>query len=193
MSRRELEALLQDLLEGRLDGADLECLQRELRESPAARDAYRDYVHLHNALQLRAEGIDLLHIVPMDRVIERRQRRHLRDASIAASAVLVLGSALMAIFLTRTPPPTLAFAVSPGTEFSMSHLLTGEAPPKGRVMEPGSRLEVTSGMAELRLASGVRGIVRGPADLTLHRGDLIHLAHGTAWFEVPAGAVGFTG
>ncbi len=44
---------------------------------------------------------------------------------------------------------------------------------------------------ELEFASGVRGIVRGPADLTLQREDLLDLANGTAWFEVPADAVGF--
>ena len=72
MNRRELESRLQDLLEGRLEDQRLEELQEELRSNPDARDSYREYVHLQNGLQLRGEGIDLLHVVPMDRVVARR-------------------------------------------------------------------------------------------------------------------------
>lgn len=58
-------------------------------------------------------------------------------------------------------------------------------------MEPGSRLLVRSGIVELQFVSGVRGIVRGFADLTLQRENLLKLENGTAWFEVPESAVGF--
>ena len=54
MNRRDLEMHLQDLLDGRIEADALQALQQELRANAAARDAYRDYVHLHNALQLRA-------------------------------------------------------------------------------------------------------------------------------------------
>lgn len=191
MKHRELELLLDGLFEGGLGGEDLDRLQNELRVSPAARDAYREQVHLQNALQLRAEGIDLLRVVPMDRVIERRQRRLFRFSALAAAALLVIGAVVMALILTRRPPPTLEFAVSPGTGYSLSHLLTGDEVPEGQRLEPGSRLELAGGTVELNLASGVRGIVRGPADLTLLRADLIQMEKGTAWFEVPRAAVGF--
>ena len=51
------------------------------------------------------DGIDLLHVVPMDRVIARRQRRHLRTAVLSAAALLlasVLVGALI-MMVTRSP------------------------------------------------------------------------------------------
>jgi len=191
MNRRELEMHLQDLFEGCLEGEALESFQQELRSNPEAQDAYRDYAHLHNALQLRAEGVDLLNVVPMDRVVERRQRRSLEYAGLAAVALLVLIGVVMAVILIRTPPPTLSFDTSPGTDLSMSHQLAGEEAPQGQVLEPGSRLELQRGTVELEFASGVRGIVHGPADLTLRDEGLLELDRGTAWFEVPAKATGF--
>jgi hypothetical protein len=51
---------------------------------------------------------------------------------------------------------------------------------------------VNKGTVELEFSSGVRGIVRGPADLTLQREDLLELTNGTVWFAVPKKAIGFT-
>jgi len=191
MNRRTLEAHLQSLFEGCLDREGMLALQHELRSSPEARDAYSDYLHLHNALQLRAEGIDMLHVVPMDRIVERRHRRSLRDAGLSAAAVLALAALVMALVIARTPPAALTFASSPGTVLAVSHLPEDGKIPKGQVLQPGSRLQLSRGTVELEFASGVRGIVRAPADLTLQREDLLQLANGTAWFEVPAKAIGF--
>ncbi len=77
---------------GRFEGEAFENLQEERRRDPAAREAYREYLHLHHALRFRGKGVDLLRVVPMDQVIERRQRRSLRNAGLAAVAVLVLGA-----------------------------------------------------------------------------------------------------
>jgi len=191
MNRRELEIHLQDLFEGRLTGAPFEALQSALKEDPSAREMYREYLHLHHSLKFRGKGVDLLNVVPMDRVIERGQRRTLRQAGLAAAALLILVAGTMALILTRAPDPTLSIAASPGTEFTIAHGGLGDEAPDGAVLEPGSQLQVESGTVELDFASGVRGIVRGPADLTLQREDLLELASGTAWFEVPAQAVGF--
>lgn len=191
MNRRELEMLMQDLFDGRLGGEAMASLQRELRTDPAARDIYRDYVHLHNALQLRAEGIDLLNVVPMDRVGERRQRRHLRHFMLAAVAVVSLIAAATAVVLVRTTPPAVTFRTSPGSEFSTSHLHAGNDAPDGQGLVPGSRLVVSRGTVELDFRSGIRGIVRAPADLTLQREDHLLLEQGTGWFKVPPKAAGF--
>ncbi|MBT8044796.1 MAG: FecR family protein [Verrucomicrobiae bacterium] len=190
MNRRELEMRIQDLLEGELDASALDGLQQELGENPEAREVYRDYVRLQNALQIRSAGVDLLHVVPMDKVVERRQRRLMRNSGMAAAAVFIAGLLVMAFFLVREPPPTLAFTTGPGTEFVLSGL-GGEETPQGMVIEEGSRLEIQRGTVELKFASGVRGIIQGPADLTLHRKDLLYINRGTGWFEVPEEAVGF--
>jgi len=191
MSTHDLELSLTDLFEGRLEGEDLADLQRELHTNPEARLAYRDYARLQNVLQLRAEGSDPMYVISMDQVVERRRRRYLKSAALASAAVLVLALIAMGLILIRTPEPTLAFVASPGSEFSLSHELAGEEAPTGLVLEPGSRLEIRSGTVELHFGSGVRGIVRGPADLTLRRDDLLDLARGTAWFHVPGKASGF--
>ena len=191
MKRRELELNLQDLFEGCLKEEAFTALEVELRQSPEARAAYREYLHLHHGLQFRSKGVDLLNVVPMDQVVERRQRRYLRQAGLAAAAVLVLALTIMAVVLTRTPPPTVTFATSPGTVLSISHNISSGKAPNGSALEPGTRLEVSRGAVEVTFASGVRGIIKGPADLTLHRPDLMHLAKGTARFNVPPKAVGF--
>jgi hypothetical protein len=190
MNRRELEIQLQDLLEGELDASALEGLQQELRENPEAQEMYRDYVRLQNALQVRSAGVDLVGVVPMYRVVERRQRRMLRNSGLVAVAVVLIGLLVMAFFMVQERPPTLAFTTSPGTEFVLSGM-GGEESPHGMVIEEGTRLEIQRGTVELKFASGVRGIIKGPADLTLHREDLLYLARGTGWFEVPEEAIGF--
>ncbi|MFK7909395.1 MAG: FecR domain-containing protein [Akkermansiaceae bacterium] len=183
---------MQELFDGRLEGQAFVGLQQTLRDDPAAREAYREYVHLHHALEFRAKGVDRLNVVPMEQVVERRQRRTMRNAALAAVALLVLGLLVMALVASHEPEPTLTFNTAPGTEISLSHALKGEDMPEGLVLEPGSRLKVITGTVELEFSSGVRGIVRGPADLTLQREDLLELTNGTVWFEVPKKAVGFT-
>jgi ferric-dicitrate binding protein FerR (iron transport regulator) len=191
MNRRELEMLMQDLFDGRLGGEAMASLQRELRTDPEARDTYRDYVHLHNALQLRAEGIDLLHVVPMDRVVARRQRRHLRHSILAAAAVVALIATVMAFVHGWTPPPTLTFRTSDGSDYTTTHLTVGKDAPEGQGLVPGSRLVVRRGTVELEFRSGIRGIIRAPADVTLQREDHLFLEQGTGWFNVAPKAVGF--
>ncbi len=191
MNQRELEHHLQELFDGRLEGQAFENLQQALRDDPTAREAYREYLHLHHALEFRTKGVDRLNVIPMESVVERRQRRTMRNAGLAAVALLVLGALVMALVASHQPNPTLTFNTAPGTEISISHSGKGEDAPEGMVLEPGSRLKVITGTVELEFSSGVRGIVRGPADLTLQREDLLELTNGTVWFEVPKKAIGF--
>lgn len=192
MNQRELEHHLQELFDGRLEGLAFENLQQTLRDDPAAREAYREYLHLHHALEFHAKGVDLLNVVPMEKVVKRRQRRTMRNALFASVAVLVLAALVMALVASHEPRPTLTFNTTPGTEITLNHTHKGEDIPEGLALEPGSRLRVISGTVELEFASGVRGIVRGPADLTLQREDLLELTNGTVWFAVPKKAIGFT-
>ena len=48
-----------------------------------------------NAGEWPTDGIDLLHVVPMDRVVERRQRRHFRTAVFSAAAVLLVSALVL--------------------------------------------------------------------------------------------------
>lgn len=189
MNRRDLDFRLQSLFEGSLGPAELSELERELNASTEARDAYIDYAHLHNALELRSEGIDLMHVVPMELANRRLQRKFLQRSVYSAAAAVVIIAVVLGII--SAPSPTLKFATSPGTDAVVRHELSGGKAPQGASMEPGSRLLVRRGTVEVTFASGVRGIIRGPADITLRSPGLLHLAKGAAWFQVPQGATGF--
>lgn len=189
MNHRERDVLLQGLFEGSLGGEDLPRLQAELRSNPEAREAYREYLLLESSLRFRSKGVDLLRVLPMERMEERRRLRVMKRTLVAAAAVILLGA--LVFVLLRPKKPTLWFAASSGTEVVMSHTLQGHAVPKGRTMEPGSRLTIGLGTVELTFATGVRGVVRGPAEMILRRADLLELKEGTAWFEVPRAAAGF--
>ena len=191
MKPRELEWNLQALFDGRLDGAGFDALEAELRNNPDARAAYREYLHLHHALCQRASGVDLLRVVPMDRVNERSQRRFMKMAALSAAAAITLAAGVMTFFFASQPQATLVFKKSAGSELMVSHTLASDKVPSGKSLEPGSRLELKSGTVELQFASGVRGIVQGPAEVTLQRENLLDLDQGTAWFEVPPNAIGF--
>lgn len=191
MTQRELEWNLQALFDGRLDGAGFDALEAELRNNPEARAAYREYLHLHHALCQRAIGVDLLRVVPMDQVNARSQRRFMKVAALSAAAAIAMVAGVMAFFFASQPQPTLVFKKSVGSELVVSHKLEGDNLPSGRSLEPGSRLELKSGTVELQFASGVRGIVQGPAEVRLQRENLLDLTRGTAWFEVPPNAIGF--
>ncbi|MBT8045484.1 MAG: FecR family protein, partial [Verrucomicrobiae bacterium] len=191
MKPRELEMHIQDFFDGCIGEGEFVALQQELYDNPQARDTYREYLHLHHALRFRSKGVDLLRVVPMDKVNERRQKRAFKQAVMVAAAVLLLGAVIMALFNARERQPTLTFNTSRGSDLSISHQLTGEDLPSGQTLEPGSRLILRHGVVELEFKSGVRSVVRAPADLTLLREDLVDLKKGTAWFEVPKKAVGF--
>ncbi len=127
----------------------------------------------------------------MDRLLERQKKRALRIATFSGAAA-VIAALVVSVYTILPGPPTARFVISPKTEFTLTHNTPeGEKVPDGRVMEPGSRLLVKRGTVQLNFASGVHGIVRAPADLTLREEDLVGLSHGTVWFEVPEEAVGF--
>ncbi len=187
MNRRELETQLQALFDGTLEDGQLAALQEELRRDPEARECYRDYLHLHHALSFRVKEAGAL-----PSAVEKAPAPPLRfpvRRLLAAAAVLLLAGGF-AWFHYQRPP--LRFTASPGTDISVTHeFSTKEESAKGPFLEPGSRLEIGAGTMELEFSSGVRGIVRGPASLTLFRKDLLQLERGTAWFQVPEKAGGF--
>ena len=194
MKTSKLETLIQDFFDGNLAEENLEILQDELRFNPEARDLYRDYVHLQNAVQLQAEAPDplSLHVIPIDRIIRRQKRRSIRVSMMAAAAVLVLGLISMKLFFVdpAVAPATLAFKTSPSTQFTLTHEGLEEVS-AGMILEKGSRLRVSQGSVELKFASGVRSVIVAPADVTLHHQNVLYMNQGIAWFHVPEQAIGF--
>ncbi len=183
MNRRELEMHLQDLFEGRLEGDALRDLQEELRSNPEARDTYRDYAHLQNSLQLRADGIDLMHVVPMERVIKRHQRRHLRNALFSAAAVLMLVGIVGALIMISRPEQGRLNAV---TSADTGWMLDGavQDPAKSKwTVAAGSTIQVWSGTLRLQLESGTAMVVQGPAEVSFPELDQPSLKSGWLWID----------
>ena len=191
MSRQQLEQDLQDLLEGNLSSDRLGLLQERLRDDPDARELYLDYAELHSDLGFRGSGVDMMRVVSMEAVVQRSRKKFFQRALIGAAAAVALMMAIAAFVISQSPTPALTFEVAPDTEFEISHLAIDGDKPEGQVMQPGSRLELHKGIIELDFASGVRAIVRSPAEMILKQEDLLEVAHGVVWVEVPAKAVGF--
>ncbi len=190
MRAEDLEERLQNLIDGSISPQDLEALKAVLATDVSARMLYLDTVEIHGMLGQRNAGATG-EVVPMDRVLARQKRRAFRLAGVATAAA-VAAALVVSVLVVLPDAPVARFDVSPKTEFTLTHAVRdGERAPEGRVVEVGSRLRVERGAVELSFASGVKGIVRGPADLTLRGEGLVDLASGIVWFEVPLRAVGF--
>jgi hypothetical protein len=183
MNRRELEMNLQDLFDGQIEAEALHTLEQQLRADPDARDLYRDYAHLHNAMQLRADGIDLLHVVPMNRVIARRQRRYLRRAVISTAAALVVSTVIAGLMIATQPQtPRLTATATADTRWTVD----GEAqdPRKGEwLVTKGSTVRVLSGTVKLQPESGAALVMQGPAHASFPEIEKPVLHHGWLWID----------
>lgn len=183
MKRRELEIHLQELFEGRIEAEALRDLEQQLRADPDAKDLYRDYAHLHNSLQLRADGIDLLRVVPMERVVARRQLRQLRISVLAAAAVLAFSALITGIIMVAQPqPPSLTATTSADTRW----VVDGEAQNPGEdewTITKGARVRVMSGTVKLQPESGAAMVIQGPARVSFPELDKPILHHGWLWID----------
>ncbi len=183
---------LQRLVEGCVTPEERLALEEILIGDESARLLYLDIVDVHNLLEQRGEHPAAPgEVVPMDRIVARQKRRSARIAAFGAAAAIA-AAGIVSIFTVLPDAPTARFQVAPQTQFTLTHATpAGETPPEGNVFEVGSRLQLAHGTLQLRFASGVEGIVRAPADLTLRERDLVALRHGNVWFQVPENARGF--
>ncbi len=193
MGTPELNSGIQDLLDGTLPKEARAELFEALDQSTEARALYLDFVHLQLVLDASVQAPPSIseNVIPMDRILARQKRKALRIAAFSAAAAIVLAG-LISLFVQLPDAPVARFKVSPQTQFMLTHrAVEGEGPPQGKVLEVGSRLELLEGTLELTFASGVRGIVQAPAEISMAHDDRLNLRHGSAWFEVPPGAAGF--
>lgn len=192
MNTKKLEQQILDLLDGTIDATDLRSLQSELKSNPEAQDLYRDFVHLKNALELRAAAQTAIHppLVPIDELLEKQRSKTIRYSLFATAAILLLSFATLLYFKLPAPQPLLSYKTAPDTVFSVTHAQDSEH--RNLSMLQGSRLQLSKGSVELTFTSGIRSIITAPADLTLLSADHLKLNQGTSWFHVPSNAVGFT-
>ncbi|MFD2158825.1 LamG-like jellyroll fold domain-containing protein [Rubritalea tangerina] len=187
-----IEELIIDLFEGELNEAGFQQLQTLLKQDPRAKQIYREYALVHNALELQAQAVDPLaqKVVPIELIIQRQRKKQVKWAAVATAAILLV--AMMGLRFMQFEPNAVSasFEVSPGARYALSHV-EGESEGENLLRE-GSRLELSQGVVEVVLTNGVRGVVSAPADLTLHEAGELYLARGEAWFDVPRSGHGFT-
>ncbi|MBT8037278.1 MAG: FecR domain-containing protein [Verrucomicrobiae bacterium] len=190
MIRDKLKLHIQALLDGCITDADLSSLETELEQSEEARKLYLDYTEIHSLMEQKASGASAAYnVVSIDRIISKQKR--IRIAVFAAAAVLIIGLVSLRLLTVQEGPPALVFNTAAGSEFTLTHD-PGDSETEGMIMDKGSRLQLSRGTVELTFASGVRSVIKAPADMTLQEDDTLFLNRGAAWFDVPEKAIGFT-
>lgn len=190
-----LETRILSLLDGSITETEFHHLEDELSANPEARQIYYQLVAIHQGLEFRlsrsnpATGAVGL----AESRLQRQRTKSLRFAVISAAALLLITLITMRMFFveTKTSNPSLDFDTAPGTLFTLTHDENSDVS-DGLQLDVESRLQISQGSVELKFSSGVRAIVQGPADITLHDHDQLYMDRGTAWFHVPKNARGFT-
>ncbi|MGJ8642709.1 MAG: LamG-like jellyroll fold domain-containing protein [Luteolibacter sp.] len=194
MTPAEFDVCLSRLFDGELSTEEFSSLEQHLTSNAEARRQYLDYVDLHNILELELSaqvvpGTRNQGFVPLSRVLKQQRLRIMRISAMAAAALFIVGILVFALITSEKPELMADFRLAPGTVFSVSH-------PEGSAVEStilteGSRMVLEQGTVELTLPTGVRAIVKAPAEIEYTSEDLIRLDSGTGWFQVPSGASGF--
>ncbi len=174
--------VLQELEAGTLAPEERDELMVLLDKSPAARVAYLEYFEQASMLHAEAATHAEHGMLP---VLEepRRARRIFRRSVLAAAAVLALSAAIAALIAVRQPEPgRLAAAVAAETMWAVD----GEARDAGSdemMVAEGSTVRVFSGTVKLRLESGARMVVQGPAEVAFPQLERPVLKQGWLWID----------
>lgn len=195
MNKQALEQQIQRCLDGALSEEEKKTLFIILKQDPEAMRLYCLSASMDASLSRFTNGQLSLNSGSENFADLARayQRQRISKVSImaAAAALLFMLVSLSFFFVDRTHTPSIAFATSPGSEFSITHSESHVTPPTGSTLENGSRLQLSRGSAELTFKSGVKSIISAPTDLTLVSNNTLQLKQGSAWFHVPEEAIGF--
>lgn len=192
MNPGELETRIQQLLDGDLHPDHWPALRETLEQSAEARRIYAEHARIHTQLlRIRRERSSLrTGLVPVERMLDLQRGRQLKFAGLAAAAVIALTAVIMQFVRVQNRSLPVELTAGPGSRFMIVH--PGETnAASSPALRKGSRLTLDQGVLELKFESGVRSVVRGPADLTLTSSGELKLDTGCAWFQVPRRAAGF--
>lgn len=192
-SHQDLQDRILGLLDGTLDAAEVARLDADLRASAEARWLFRQLATLHSALEEQGDSHAQMTrtLIPMERLLADQRRAMVRKSLVAAAAILALSALGLWLNLARSDAEILAeLRPGYGAVFSLIHE-DGQQPAAGTQLREGSGVRIEEGAVELRLATGVRCVVEGPAELTVLAGDRLRLSQGSGWFVVPPTATGF--
>ncbi len=194
MNRRNVESQLQGLVDGTLSAAERAALLSRIKSDPLLLETYCEYAQIESALRRITASEGALWAEPLGAIYGNgghSKRWIVKVAALGAAAALILLAAVH-YFIVPAMQGAVAYRLTPGSTCEVSHPVAG----KGQQPEPGTlgigtRVVLTQGTVELRFPSGIRAIVRAPADLTLNAKQQLDLDRGVAWFHVPPSAAGF--
>lgn len=199
MTQREIASLLQRFVDGRLDEESCEEVVCLLKNDPDIFEIYCEYAELDAGLAHLNSGIATPSQLGTSeaRDISERARKHqsrrIRNISLLTSvaAILILLLTLSVIWLKPTDTPPATFTTGPDTIFTFSHPDDGSKQRPEGSLSLGSSLILTEGTLELKLETGVRAILEGPANITLLDKNRLQMSEGIIWCDVASQAVGF--
>jgi ferric-dicitrate binding protein FerR (iron transport regulator) len=176
------ELALQELEDGTLDPVERDELMALIARSPAAQRTYLSHFEVSSMLQAEAathaEQGDLPKIARFD-----PPSRLFRRSLLAAAALLVLAAAVAALIQVARPDlPELVLTAAPETRWSVSGR-SADADGQTTSVREGSTLRVTSGTLELRLESGAKMVVQGPAHVSFPKLSSPVLKSGWLWID----------
>lgn len=179
----EFELRCQAALEGTCTEEEFRRLEQELRDSPDLRQVFRETFLMHEMLAAQEE----LFAPQVECGPAPTRGRFVLRATLTAAAAVVLG-----FFALKLVPgtPTLRITAGPHSKYVVDHGAGGTG--RGDDLEPGAAVTLSEGTLELDFANGVQSIVQAPASFVLQSAGQLKMEMGTARFQVPENAKGFT-
>ena len=199
-----LKHLMDDYLQGLLDEPRTRELEQALTSDPQARAYFVRYARLHTDLhlELRAHSAGQRALGKIEACV-RQSRQPVRIgarslSSTAYLATLLAASLVIALaawwqlsrnesagHLVVEAEPAIAWLVN-----AQNCQWSGDVDPAEN-LSAGKALELTRGLVEIRMRSGARVLLEGPARLDLLSANSARLVHGRLTARVPDAAKGF--
>lgn len=173
---------------GQLAEEEFRTLEARLREDAQARAYFASYTLFLNDLYMEQRANQTLlnrGISPGIPILNRNKSRKLLPWATVLAVVLALGFGAILTWRFVSDEPTIAWIVN------AQDCQWGHASQHEKTLRSGSVLQVESGLAEIRFASGATLVLQGPAELTLHHAKAVQLKQGKLTANVPESAHGF--
>ena len=180
INQNELWQKLQALEDGNIEPESRDELMKQVANSAAAQELYLEYFELSSILQSEASTRDeqgKLLPVPKDNPPGAIFKRSL----LTAAAILALVAAIMSIVMVKQPDSALV-STTAGARWSVDGV-SSEQVENDYVLKAGSSIRLESGTMEVRLPTGVRLVLQGPAKVAFPELHKPRLSSGWLWVD----------
>jgi hypothetical protein len=194
MSKPSTEERIYALLDNSISPEELKELERCLLQDELARQKYHDILRIHNLLELEEEqqsASAFTPIVPIESLRKRQLRRRFIGSLGAAAAILVIAAMVLNYISLMDGQREGEIVFSKFSEYSLTNAKGEDVAAASGSLVVGSMIDLKQGCFSIELASGVEGVVEGPALMEITGENAVSLERGIAWFHVPDGAEGF--